>query len=116
IKYPNIKEATPLEENIELSKRFDAEIISVYDDDIARQISEYSSLSNFSKIVVGKNKDKKKLKEEIFEAVAKKAPNSDLYLVNEHQTSPPTIRSKKGFDFLRFLKITGVLLLATFIA
>lgn len=56
------------------------------------------------------------IKEEIFEAVAKKAPNIDLYLVNENQISTPKIRSKKGFDFLGFLKITGVLLLATFIA
>lgn len=53
IKNPNIKE-----ENIELAKSFDAEIISVYDD-IARQIAEYSSLSNVSKIVLGENKDKK---------------------------------------------------------
>lgn len=58
----------------------------------------------------------KKFKEEIFEAVAKKAPNIDLYLVNENQISTPKIRSKKSFDFLGFLKITGVLLLATFIA
>ena len=116
IKNPNIKEEKALEENIELAKSFDAEIISVYDDDIARQIAEYSSLSNVSKIVLGKNKDKKKFKEEIFEAVAKKAPNIDLYLVNENQISTPKIRSKKGFDFLGFLKITGVLLLATFIA
>lgn len=79
MKNPNIKEEKALEENIELAKSFDAEIISVYDD-IARQIAEYSSLSNVSKIVLGKNKD------------------------------------KKSFDFLGFLKITGVLLLATFIA
>ncbi|EPH6479716.1 DUF4118 domain-containing protein [Campylobacter jejuni] len=115
MKNPNIKEEKALEENIELAKSFDAEIISVYDD-IARQIAEYSSLSNVSKIVLGKNKDKKKFKEEIFEAVAKKAPNIDLYIVNENQISTPKIRSKKSFDFLGFLKITGVLLLATFIA
>ncbi len=78
------------------TKSFDAEIISVYDD-IARQIAEYSSLSNVSKIVLGKNKDKKKFKEEIFEAVAKKAPDIDLYLVNENQISTPKIRSKKKF-------------------
>lgn len=58
MKNPNIKEEKALEENIELAKSFDAEIISVYDD-IARQIAEYSSLSNVSKIVLGKNKDKK---------------------------------------------------------
>ncbi|BEJ64181.1 sensor histidine kinase KdpD [Campylobacter jejuni] len=74
IKNPNIKEAKALEENIELAKSFDAEIISVYDDDIARQIAEYSSLSNVSKIVLGKNKDKKSLKKRFLKLLLKKHP------------------------------------------
>lgn len=73
IKNPNIKEAKALEENIELAKSFDAEIISVYDD-IARQIAEYSSLSNVSKIVLGKNKDKKSLKKRFLKLSLKKHP------------------------------------------
>lgn len=71
IKNPNIKEEKALEENIELAKSFDAEIISVYDDDIARQIAEYSSLSNVSKIVLGKNKDKS-LKKRFLKLLLKK--------------------------------------------
>lgn len=74
IKNPNIKEEKALEENIELAKSFDAEIISVYDDDIARQIAEYSSLSNVSKIVLGKNKDKKSLKKRFLKLLLKKHP------------------------------------------
>ncbi|MFK0430316.1 hypothetical protein ACISMU_03230 [Campylobacter jejuni] len=73
IKNPNIKEAKALEENIELAKSFDDEIISVYDD-IARQIAEYSSLSNVSKIVLGKNKDKKSLKKRFLKLLLKKHP------------------------------------------
>ncbi|HEF1304690.1 TPA: sensor histidine kinase KdpD, partial [Campylobacter jejuni] len=73
IKNPNIKEAKALEENIELAKSFDAKIISVYDD-IARQIAEYSSLSNVSKIVLGKNKDKKSLKKRFLKLSLKKHP------------------------------------------
>ncbi|ENT9776809.1 sensor histidine kinase KdpD [Campylobacter jejuni] len=74
IKNPNIKEEKALEENIELAKSFDAEIISVYDDDIVRQIAEYSSLSNVSKIVLGKNKDKKSLKKRFLKLLLKKHP------------------------------------------
>ncbi|MCW1349982.1 sensor histidine kinase KdpD, partial [Campylobacter jejuni] len=66
---------------------------------IARQIAEYSSLSNVSKNCFRQNKDKKSLKKRIFEAVAKKAPNIDLYLVNENQISTPKIRSKKVLIF-----------------
>lgn len=117
IKSSNFKEEQKtLKENIELAKSFNAEIISVYDEDIARQIAEYSSISNVSKIVLGKNKNKKKFKEEIFETIAKKAPNIDLYLVNENQISTPKIRNKKAFNFLDFAKITGILFLATLIA
>ncbi|MBZ7939187.1 sensor histidine kinase KdpD [Campylobacter sp. W0018] len=116
IKNSNLEEDKSLKENLELAKSFDAEIISVYDEDVAGQIAEYSSISNVSKIVLGKNKNKKKFKEEIFEAVAKKSPNIDLYLVNESEIKMPKMTRKKGFNFLNFIMINTILLLAIIIA
>ncbi|EOF7311381.1 DUF4118 domain-containing protein [Campylobacter jejuni] len=115
MKNPNIKEEKALEENIELAKSFDAEIISVYDD-IARQIAEYSSLSNVSKIVLGKNKDKKSLKKRFLKLLLKKHPILIYILLMKIKFLLLKYEVKKSFDFLGFLKITGVLLLATFIA
>ncbi|EPP1516238.1 DUF4118 domain-containing protein [Campylobacter jejuni] len=115
IKNPNIKEEKALEENIELAKSFDAKIISVYDD-IARQIAEYSSLSNVSKIVLGKNKDKKSLKKRFLKLSLKKHPILIYILLMKIKFLLLKYEVKKSFDFLGFLKITGVLLLATFIA
>ncbi|TKX31956.1 DUF4118 domain-containing protein [Campylobacter estrildidarum] len=116
IKNSNLEEDKLLKENLELAKSFDAEIISIYDENIANQIAEYSNISNVSKIVLGKSKNRKKFKEEIFEAVANKAPNIDLYLVNESEIKTPKTFKKRSFNFLNFIKINAILFLAIIIA
>lgn len=109
-----------LQSNIALARQLGATIETVYGDDIAFQIGEFARLSGVSKIVIGRNKAKKRRifgKTSLTEQITAVAPNIDVYIIPDKYTEeykPAKIRqSQFKFVFSDVLKSVGLLALAT---
>ncbi|MEG1315707.1 MAG: sensor histidine kinase KdpD [Anaerovoracaceae bacterium] len=109
-----------LQSNIALARQLGAKIETVYGEDVAFQIGEFARLSGVSKIVIGRNKAKKRRifgKTSLTEQITAVAPNIDVYIIPDKYTEeykPEKIRqSQFKFVFSDVLKSVGLLAMAT---
>ncbi|MEG1947512.1 MAG: sensor histidine kinase KdpD [Lachnospiraceae bacterium] len=111
-----------LRDNRALAEHLGATIETVYGDDVAFQIAEFARLSSVSKIVVGRNNAKRKYfprKNSLTEKLTAAAPNLDIYIIPDTETSRYKHQKckPKEFKFLisDVLKSVGILTAATVI-
>lgn len=116
-----------LKRNIDLAKALGASIVSVFGTDVPYQIAEYASVSNVSKIVMGRTNHRTKMigkkRTEIFDRLTTMAPNVDIYIIPDmkytkfYRTKP--VRRGRDTNPVRVLidltEITALLLAATLI-
>lgn len=94
------EDKTRLRANIHLAEQLGAVIETVYGDDIALQIAEFSRLSGVSKIVLGRSSAARKYfwsKPSLTERLTIAAPNLDIYIIPERNTPKyRELKSKAG--------------------
>ena len=122
------KEKEQLKNNMELAKALGASIVTVFGTDVPYQIAQYASVSNVSKIVMGRTNRPPILSRprvEIFDRLTTMAPNVDLYIIPDmkrigtyrklHKRSGKEPYSV-GRTCLDLLAITLLMVLATIVA
>ena len=122
------KEKEQLKNNMELAKALGARIVTVFGTDVPYQIAQYASVSNVSKIVMGRTNRPPILgrpRAEIFDRLTTIAPNVDVYIIPDMKRSG-TYRKrhkragKEDYSIKRtcldLLAITGIMVLATIVA
>lgn len=83
-----------LEQNRHLAQRFNANIVSVAGEDIARQISEYAKISGVSKIVIGRSSPRRHSRAKtLIDQLTMLAPDLDIYIIPDAQVTAS--RTKK---------------------
>lgn len=109
-----------LRSNISLAQQMGARIETVYGDDVAFQIAEYTRLSGVSKIVVGRSNVKRKYsfgKPSLTEKLTIVAPNLDIYIIPDMDATryKPAKAKPSSFQFLPpdVAKSIAMLILAT---
>lgn len=107
-----------LRQNIKLAMQLGASIETVYSDDIAFQISEFSRLSGVSKIVLGRSNVKRKhifSKPTLTEQLTSIKSNIDIYIIpdNEVKSFKHKKDNKISFNLSDTLKTLIMLILAT---
>ncbi len=88
-----------LRSNIHLAQQLGAAIETVYGDDVPFQISEFARLSGVSKIVIGRNNERKKYfwsKGTLSERLTENAPNIDIYIIPDKKRMDYTARKAGG--------------------
>ncbi|WP_315081593.1 sensor histidine kinase KdpD [uncultured Clostridium sp.] len=83
----NIENKKILEKNLKLAEQLGAKIATVYGDDVASQISQYSKISGVSKIVIGRSNNKRKWfnsKKTLVDKLTEFAPNIDIYIIPDN--------------------------------
>ncbi len=111
-----------LRSNIHLAEQLGATVETTYGEDAAFQIAEFARLSGASKIVVGRNNVKRKYffsKPSLTERLTDYAPNLDVYIIPDTETSLYKEKKKKfkkeQFVPMDVLKSILILLAATMI-
>lgn len=89
--FPSITEEDKgrLRQNIRLAQQLGATIETVYGEDVAFQISEFSRLSGVSKIVLGRSSTRRGLlfgRPSLTEKITQLSPNLDIYIIPERDT------------------------------
>lgn len=113
-----------LKEHMELAKTLGAKIITVFGKDVGRQIAEYASISNVSKVVIGRTNHRflfERPGSEILEKLSYMAPNIDVYIIPDIKGEGPhrkkVLFRKHKNDWKGALKdlagITAVMILTT---
>lgn len=114
-----------LKDHIELAKTLGASIVTVFGEDVGRQIAEYAVISNVSKVVIGRTNHRFFLEKpgtEILGKLSCMAPNIDVYVIPDIKGEEPhkkklIFRKHKG-DWRAAAKdmseITAVMILTTF--
>lgn len=90
-----------LNENFKLAEQLGANITTVYGDDVVFQIAEFARLSNVSKIIIGRSRNKKFLfspNSSFANRLSVLYPNLDIYIIPDNE-----VQSDKG-QRLRALK------------
>lgn len=83
-----------LEQNRHLAQRFNANVVSVAGEDIARQISEYAKISGVSKIVIGRSSPRRHSRAKtLIDQLTMLAPDLDIYIIPDAQVTAS--RTKK---------------------
>lgn len=83
------EEKSRLEANLQLARDLGAKVATVYGEDVSLQIAEYASLSNVSKIVIGRNPRRSFMiqpKGTLVERLTKYAPYIDIYVIPDGDT------------------------------
>lgn len=82
----NAKQQKLFEDNCRLAQQLGANIISVYGEDIAEQISEYAKIAAISKIVIGRSYNKPSFfaKATLVDQLTSLAPDIDIYIIPDH--------------------------------
>lgn len=77
-----------LENNTRLAHTLGANIISVYGEDIAEQISEYAKIASISKIVIGRSFNKHSIfsKTTLVDRLTALTPDIDIYIIPDKST------------------------------
>ncbi|MEG2350663.1 MAG: sensor histidine kinase KdpD, partial [Hungatella sp.] len=91
-----------LRDNMRLAEQLGATIETVYGDDIPLQISEFARLSGVSKIVIGRNNATRKYfwaKPSLTEKLTATAPNLDVYIIPDKETTNYSARKAKKHTF-----------------
>lgn len=88
VETPNTKEFSNnninnLRSNIKLAEQLGANIVTIYGDNIPKQIADYASISNVSKLVIGRSNNKKGLfpKQSFVETLTELAPSLEIYII-----------------------------------
>lgn len=110
-----------LEQNRHLAQRFNANVVSVAGEDIARQISEYAKISGVSKIVIGRSSPRRHSRAKtLIDQLTMLAPDLDIYIIPDAQVTASRTKKRSlphSFQFnhrdfyitaLLFLTSTGI--------
>ncbi|WP_208558956.1 sensor histidine kinase [Marinilactibacillus kalidii] len=117
---PSESYQSSLQANIRLAEDSGAQIVTIYGEDIPKQIIEYAQASKISKIVAGRTKHltKWRSKQSFVDKLLDYDPNIDLHIIPDNQDGQPP-RKKKivdfSFSFLESLKSIFLLLICTLI-
>lgn len=91
-----------LRENLKLAQQLGAKIATVYGDDVAYQIAEFSRVSGVSKIVMGRSNNRHRLlvtRPSFVERLTALAPNLDVYII---PNTAPSYRGNRAIEATRF--------------
>lgn len=116
------KKKASLRENIRLAEQLGAQITTVYGEDIPGQIAEYAKASRVSKIVMGRSSNVKRWfrKSNIVDRLSALAPNIDIYIIPDTQSSFQTGELQKTkwteLSVTDTAKSLGILFLCTLIS
>ena len=132
VETPSMQEAgektkQTLKSHLELAKALGAKIVTVYGEDAAYQIAEYATVSNVSKVVMGRTNHRgiwRRPRIEVMEKLTHMAPNIDVYIIPDirketHKREVQIQRRRKTSwknVFLDLAEITGVMAVATLAA
>lgn len=105
-----------LEQNRHLAQRFNANVVSVAGEDIARQISEYAKISGVSKIVIGRSSPRRHSRAKtLIDQLTMLAPDLDIYIIPDAQVTASRTKKRSlphSFQFnYRDIYITVLLFL-----
>ncbi|MEG0526464.1 MAG: DUF4118 domain-containing protein [Longicatena sp.] len=77
-----------LDDNIRLAHQLGANVVSVFGEDVAEQISEYAKIGSISKIVIGRSFNKHSLfsKATLVDRLTSLAPDIDIYIIPDKNT------------------------------
>lgn len=113
-----------LRQHIELAKTLGAKIVTVFGEDVGRQIAEYALVGNVSKVVIGRTNHRFFLERpgsEILEKLSVLAPNTDVYVIPDMKAEQRTTKKvmfrkpKNGWKtvLLDLAEITAVMAATT---
>lgn len=113
-----------LKQHMELAKTLGAKIVTVFGEDVGRQIAEYAVVGNVSKVVVGRTNHRFFLERpgsEILEKLSVLAPNTDVYVIPDMKAEQRTTKKiifrkpKNGWKTipLDLAEITAVMAVTT---
>ena len=106
-----------MEANIALAKQFRANVITLYGEDIVRQIAGYARRNGISKIVIGRTVRQGHhfyLKPTLIDQLIKEVPNLDVYVIPDASAREKKRgrkawdKKKTGIDFLKTVSIMAV--------
>ena len=84
-----------LKQHMELAKTLGAKIVTVFGEDVGRQIAEYAVVGNVSKVVIGRTNHRFFLERpgsEILEKLSVLAPNTDVYVIPDMKAEQRTTK------------------------
>ena len=113
-----------LKQHMELAKTLGAKIVTVFGEDVGRQIAEYAVVGNVSKVVIGRTNHRFFLERpgsEILEKLSVLAPNTDVYVIPDMKAEQRTTKKvmfckpKNGWKtvLLDLAEITAVMAVTT---
>lgn len=106
-----------LRKHVKLAKDLGAKIETVYGDDIAYQVSEFSKISSVSKVIIGRTQKKRHLWSRlgIVDRLIELAPELDIYIIPDEEETieyrNKNIFNKEKITIKDSLKTLGILLL-----
>lgn len=112
----NEKNIKKLRENLKLAEELGANVETVYGNDVAYQVAEFAKLSGISKVIIGRNKRKKRFlipSIGYVDRIMRLAPEIDLYVIPD---SEDTVYKNKyhlkniTITFSDLMKSFGILL------
>lgn len=86
------------DENLRLARTLGAKIVTVYGENISRQISEYARIGNVTKLVLGRTNHKiwfGQTKGTLVDCVSQAVPNMDIYIIPDLKNGRGTEKSYK---------------------
>lgn len=119
VETPNTKEFSKnninsLRSNVKLAEQLGANIVTIYGDNIPKQIAYYASISNVSKLVIGRSNNKKGLfpKQSFVGSLTELAPSLEIYIIpdsikpyNKNNPRRFKITTPKFIDILKSILI-----------
>lgn len=112
-----------LNENFKLAEQLGANITTVYGDDVVFQIAEFARLSNVSKIIIGRSRNKKSLfssNSSFANRLSVLYPNLDIYIIPDNDVQADsrkrlnTLRKEQfEISMLDLIKSLSILLIST---
>lgn len=111
-----------LREHVKLAKDLGAKIETVYGDDVAYQVSEFSKISSVSKVIIGRTKKKRHLWSRfgIVDRLIELAPELDVYIIPDEEENVEDINkiclNKEKITIKDSLKTLGILIITIIIS
>ncbi|MDZ5253434.1 sensor histidine kinase KdpD [Clostridium sp. LIBA-8841] len=107
-----------LREHVKLAKDLGAKIETVYGDDVAYQVSEFSKISSVSKVIIGRTKKKRHpwSRLGIVDRLIELAPELDVYIIPDEEETTEYINkivlNKEKITTKDSFKTLGILIMA----
>ena len=120
----NARDKQRLQGNMRLAQQLGASIETVYGDDVADQIAEFSRLSGVTKIVLGRSRIPRRLllrKTSLTERLIELTPELDIHIIPDNgvnrllDTKHREVMHMPSISVLDLLKSAGILVLVTLI-